>query len=308
MNKYAYAFIGLLTLLTACSEITKETPNGLKYTIIKAGDGGVPQKDSVLVFDYQLRDHKEHPFWKVWEKARKDSVWGETYTEGVPAATKIADSTQLPNEDGMTQMFRSLRVGDSVKTEMSVNDFFSKVVGAPAPPNVDTTISVIYTIKVRDIMTVEKYLVAREEQLKRREDRIFNKDTKDINQYLSDSKITALQDTSGLQYILHNNSGGEKPTADDCVEVKYKGRFLKDGVVFDQSEKVSFPLNGVIPGWKLGIPMLAKGDSGTFYIPSKLAYGQQGYPGAIPPDAILIFNVTLLDFKDEFDQATRTCK
>jgi len=90
--------------------------------------------------------------------------------------------------------------------------------------------------------------------------------------------------------------------------VKYEGRFLKTGEIFDKAERIAFPLNGVIAGWKLGIPMLGKGDSGTFYIPSKLAYGPQGYAGAIPPDAILIFNVTLLEVKREFDQATRTCK
>jgi FKBP-type peptidyl-prolyl cis-trans isomerase len=54
--------------------------------------------------------------------------------------------------------------------------------------------------------------------------------------------------------------------------------------------------------------MLGKGDSGTFFIPSKLAYGPQGYPGAIPPDAVLMFTVTLLDVKKDFDQQTRTCK
>jgi FKBP-type peptidyl-prolyl cis-trans isomerase FkpA len=67
-------------------------------------------------------------------------------------------------------------------------------------------------------------------------------------------------------------------------------------------------LNEVIPGWRLSIPMLAKGDSGTFFIPSNLAYGPQGYPGSIPPDAILMFNVKLLDFNNQVDQATRRCK
>lgn len=295
MNKYNYAFVGLLLLLTACGKEEKETPSGLKYTIIEAGDGETPKKDEVLVFDYELKDSK-------------DSVWGETFSEGIPAATKIGDSTQIAQEDGMTQMFRMLSVGDSVKTEMRVNDFFNKVVGAPAPPHVDTTLSVSYTLKVQDIMTVDEYLKVREEQLKKREIKRLDQDTKDIGKYLSDQNLTALQDTSGLQYIIHNTGGGKKPSLDDCVEVKYSGKFLKTGEVFDQAEKVAFPLNGVIAGWKLGIPMLGKGDSATFYIPSKLAYGPQGYPGAIPPDAILIFNVTLLDVKDEFDQATRSCK
>jgi FKBP-type peptidyl-prolyl cis-trans isomerase len=267
----------------------------MKYTIIEAGDGVTPETDEVLVFDYELKDSK-------------DSVWGETFSGGIPAATKISDSTQLANEDGMTQMFRDLSVGDSVKTEMTVNEFFSKVVGSPAPPHVDTTLAVTYTLKVRNITSVDEFMKDRESQLKKREARVLTEDTEEINQYLTDSELNAQQDTSGLQFIIHTEGGGKKPSIDDCVEVKYTGKFLQSGEVFDQAERVAFPLNGVIEGWKLAIPMLGKGDSGTFYIPSKLAYGPQGYAGAIPPDAILIFDVTLLDVKDEFDQATRSCK
>ncbi len=294
MNKYA-PIIGLLVLVTACSKTEKETPNGLKYTIIKTGDGIVAKKDEVLVFDYQLKDSK-------------DSVWGETFKAGIPGATKVADTSLLKNEDGMTQMFRMLSKGDSVKTEMSVKDFFTKVVGSPAPPQVDTARSIIYTIKVQDIMSVDDYLKAREVQMRKKEEQVFTQDSKDIGQYIMANKINALQDTSGLQYIIYNKNGGEKPSVNDCVEVKYSGTFLKTGQVFDKSERISFPLNGVISGWKLGIPMLGKGDSATFFIPSKLAYGPQGYPGAIPPDAALIFKVTLLDIKSEYDQEARTCK
>ncbi len=293
MNKSAYALIFLFTLLVACENV-KETPNGLKYTVIEEGDGVAPKPEEVLVFDYELKDSK-------------DSVWGETFTEGIPAASKINDSTQIATEDGMTQMFRQLSVGDSVKTEMPVKEFFGQIVGAPAPPEVDTTLNVTYTIKVRDIMSVDEFLKEREVLLKKREDRVLGEDIETIKKYLADSNVTALQDTSGLLYVIHSSGSGEKPTVDDCVEVKYEGRFLKTGEVFDKAERISFPLNGVIAGWKLGIPMLGKGDSGTFYIPSKLAYGAQGYPGAIPPDAILIFDVTLLEVNDEFDQATRTC-
>lgn len=295
MNKSAYALIFLLTLLISCGEKVKETPNGMKYTVIKAGDGVTAKTEEVLVFDYELKDSK-------------DSVWGETFTEGIPAASKINDSTQIANEDGMTQMFRQLSVGDSVKTDMPVKEFFTKVVGAPVPPHVDTTLNVTYTIKVKDIMSVEQFLQARDSLLKKREERVFGEDIEKIKKYLADSNIAALEDTSGVRYVIHSSGGGEKPSAEDCVEVNYEGRFLKTGEIFDKAERIAFPLNGVIAGWKLGIPMLGKGDSGTFYIPSKLAYGAQGYPGAIPPDAILIFDVTLLDVADEFDQATRSCK
>jgi FKBP-type peptidyl-prolyl cis-trans isomerase FkpA len=295
MNKSTYALMGLLLLSAACSKPEKETPSGLKYTVIEAGDGVLPKKDEVLVFDYQLKDSK-------------DSVWGETFKEGIPAATKIEDSTHIAAEDGMSQMFRMLATGDSVKVTMPVKDFFSKVVRSPAPPHVDTTSSLTYTIKVRDVMSVEEYLKAREAQMKKRELRVFKNDAAEIGKYLSENAIKAKVDTSGLQYIVHTEKGGKKPTLDNCVEVRYSGRFLKTGAEFDKNDRIAFPLSGVITGWKLAIPMLGVGDSATFYIPSKLAYGPQGYPGAIPPDAILIFNVKLLAVKDQFDQATRTCK
>ncbi len=296
MNKSAYACIGLVALLMACNtNKVKETPNGLKYTVIKAGDGVMPKTDEVLVFNYELKDSK-------------DSVWGETFSEEIPAATKINDSTQLQNEDGMTQMFRGLSVGDSVKTEMTVHDFFTKVVGAPIPPDVDTALSVTYTIKVNDIMSVDEFLKERESLLKKREVRVLEEDKEEIKKYLADNGLTGEQDTSGLVYTIHSSTGGKKPTADNCVEVKYKGRFLDNGEVFDQSESVQFSLSNVIMGWKLAIPMLGKGDSATFYIPSKLAYGPQGFAPTIPPDAILVFDVTLLDVKNEYDQRTRSCK
>src|SRR5690606_29152895 len=150
-------------------------------------------------------------------------------------------------------------------------DFFTKIVGGPLPPQVDSSLAVTYTIKVNDIMAEEEFLAAREVFIKKRESKILDRDTKEINEFLTESNVTAEQDTSGLQYIIHSNTGGKKPSLDDCVEVKYKGTFLKTGEIFDQQEMVSFPLNGVITGWKLAIPMLGKGDSGTFYIPSKLA-------------------------------------
>jgi FKBP-type peptidyl-prolyl cis-trans isomerase FkpA/FKBP-type peptidyl-prolyl cis-trans isomerase FklB len=157
-------------------------------------------------------------------------------------------------------------------------------------------------------MSVENYIKARAVHIKNREQKVFSSDRGKIADFLTKNNINALQDTSGLQYIVHNKSGGKKPALNDCVEVKYTGKFLETGKVFDKSERIAFPLSNVIPGWRLGIPLLGIGDSATLFIPSKLGYGPQGYAGAIPRDAILIFDVTLLDIKSQYDQATRTCK
>jgi FKBP-type peptidyl-prolyl cis-trans isomerase FkpA len=201
-----------------------------------------------------------------------------------------------------------LSKGDSVTVTLPIEEFFKTGVGAPVPNGVDTSLQLSYCIQVRDIMNMADFKIFQTELMEKKKEQQVGRDATIINKYLAENNITAQQDTSGLRYVIHTSKGGSKPTVDNCVEVSYRGKFLKDGKIFDESEKLSFPLNGVIPGWQLGIPKLGIGDSATFYIPSGLAYGPAGYPGAIPRDAILIFDVELLGFGGEFDEVTRTCK
>jgi FKBP-type peptidyl-prolyl cis-trans isomerase len=297
MNKISSVLIGMVLLLTiSCSKIEeKKTPNGFKFSVVKTGDGVLPKTEEVIVFDYQLRDSN-------------DSTWDSSEEAGIPGAIQIQDSAALQTENGLVQMFRMLSKGDSVTVALPILEFFKAGVNAPPPNAMDTTIDIFYNVKVTDIMQIDSFKAYQVEAMKIKSEKQVGKDAAIITKYLSENKIKAQQDTSGLHYIIHTNKGGSKPTVDNCVEVKYRGKFLKDGTVFDQSEKLSFPLNGVISGWQLGIPMMGIGDSATFYIPSALAYGPGGYPGAIPPDAILIFDVELLGFGEQFDEATRTCK
>ena len=104
---------------------------------------------------------------------------------------------------------------------------------------------------------------------------------------------------SGLQYeVLVRGEGEKNPTAENQVTVHYHGS-LVDGTVFDNSiergEPVSFPVNGVIPGWVEALQLMSVGDKWKITIPSALAYGEGGIPQAgIPPNADLIFIVELL--------------
>lgn len=92
---------------------------------------------------------------------------------------------------------------------------------------------------------------------------------------------------------------GRAPKKGELVTVHYTGKFT-DGKKFDSSvdrdDPFSFVLGAgqVIAGWDIGVAKMVIGDKVILTIPPELGYGRQGYPGAIPPNATLIFEVELL--------------
>ena len=101
--------------------------------------------------------------------------------------------------------------------------------------------------------------------------------------------------TSGLQYKVLKPGEGPSPTATDTALVKYEGR-LRDGTVFDANEQTPMPVGGVVPGFSEALQLMQKGGEYRIWIPSDLAYGEASPGEQIPPNSLLIFDVTLLDF------------
>ncbi|MCF6350225.1 MAG: peptidylprolyl isomerase [Flavobacteriaceae bacterium] len=107
---------------------------------------------------------------------------------------------------------------------------------------------------------------------------------------------------SGLRYQMIQKGNGKQAEKGKGVSVHYKGS-LPNGTVFDSSyqrkQPIEFTLGvgQVIAGWDEGIQFLKVGDKARFVIPSELAYGSQGAGGVIPPNAVLIFDVELMDVK-----------
>ncbi|MBS1495874.1 MAG: FKBP-type peptidyl-prolyl cis-trans isomerase [Bacteroidetes bacterium] len=130
-------------------------------------------------------------------------------------------------------------------------------------------------------------------------------ETDSIKNYLLANNITnAVQDSSGVFYVITTQGTGPNPTICSNLIVRYRGTYFNN-VAFDPTAATTaqtgsststarFDLGGVIEGWKKALPFLKSGGSITLFIPPTLGYGANMYNG-IPGNSYLKFTVDLLN-------------
>ncbi len=141
-------------------------------------------------------------------------------------------------------------------------------------------------------MELEKYLPKLQPLAKGRQDRVGKRFLEDAAREKGAVKLP-----SGIVYKELTAGKGPSPKATDTVKVNYRGT-LTNGTEFDSSYKrnapAEFPLNAVIPCWTEGVQRMKVGGKAQLVCPSDKAYGEQGSPPVIPPNATLVFEVELL--------------
>ena len=102
---------------------------------------------------------------------------------------------------------------------------------------------------------------------------------------------------SGLQYVSLAEGQGPNPTLFDTVLIHYKG-YLINGKTFDSSyerdQPQVLPVDRLIAGWSEALQKMRVGDKWQLFVPSYLAYGEQGFGPHIPPNTTLLFDMELL--------------
>ena len=148
---------------------------------------------------------------------------------------------------------------------------------------------------------VRETMIAFEKDLQDKKAQLAQKNAGEAQKFMSDnkSKDGVKTTASGLQYKMVKDGSGAQPKSTDTVTVNYRGT-LTDGTEFDSSYKrgqpATFPVSGVIKGWTEALQMMKVGSKYQLFIPPDLAYGASGQ-GSIPPNAVLIFEVELMDTK-----------
>ena len=116
------------------------------------------------------------------------------------------------------------------------------------------------------------------------------------------ARVGVVTTASGLAYEVTRaapDANLPRPPREGQVLVHYEGR-LADGTVFDSSiergQPAEFPVAGVVPGFAEALMVMRPGEEIIAYLPSELAYGEEGSPPRIPPNAALQFRIQLLAF------------
>jgi len=157
--------------------------------------------------------------------------------------------------------------------------------------------TVLSTEEAKTILTdfQQKLLTEREQQLKQLAEANLQKGKQFLDSNAKKTNIVSLP--SGLQYRVIQEGKGTSPALSDIVTTHYRGHLI-DGTEFDSSykrgEPVSFPVQGVIPGWSEALQHMKPGAKWELFIPAALAYGETGAGRLIGPNETLVFEVELL--------------
>lgn len=117
---------------------------------------------------------------------------------------------------------------------------------------------------------------------------------------MKNSKKDGVTETdSGLQYIILEEGDGNYPPEGCNVIIHQRCTLLSGKVIADtykDNEPDEVPMNELIEGYREGLMLMRKGGKSKLFVPAELAWGKKGTGGKIPPNALLIFDVRLVDF------------
>ena len=283
--RYFNLFIIATIFFSSCTNNVKELENGVSLKYFKNGSGDFVENGEIIMFNLLYYDNEGNEQFRSQPNEpvlqQKDSLW-----ENIPFLNVIS----------------TLKEGDSVFFQLSLDQFLGIIPGASYPDSLGSELMSFYA-GIEDIMTreeFENYQKEQYEKMKMNDDQQLSIDLELIDNYLKENNIEAIKTESGLRYVVQKEGEGRNAAPGDNVSVHYTGMLL-NGEVFDSSlerQPLSFTLGQgmVIQGWDEGISYFNKNAKGTIYIPSYLGYGARGAGGAIPPNAVLVFEIELIDY------------
>ncbi len=312
MRKVSFVAALAILALSACKESFKKGEKGVEYKILASGSG-----DKIKVGDFM---HLE--IGQFYNNGKIDSLLSDTRTSPQGPMIQPLDTAMIPSE--FSAILKQLRKGDSAVVRILTDSIFKDMPGA-MPPAFKKGHYVLTTIKVVGIYKTQtaadsarvKAMELAQLRMKAVADEQLKKDDKILKDYFAKNKINAVKGELGTYVEVLQPGTGAKVDTSSVVSINYTGKTM-EGKTFDSNTDPAFnhvkpllanltndPSLGmrVVSGWNDGLKLLNKGAKAKFYIPSSLAYGPQGNGGDIAPNAILIFDIEVLDILDRSQAA-----
>lgn len=295
MNKILLIALSIAVLLSGCSESTKKTKSGIEVKFLEKNNAGAIEDNSIVSYHMRYVNENGHDLF-------------DTNTRGGAVAMQYSDS--IWSTMGLLYEALSMcQVGDSISFELPAEDLFKNTFKIARPDSIGADSKIKFFVGLESAMSQEefqayqkeKYEIDLEKRKKASEEQV-KIDTDAINKYLTDNNIEALSTESGLRYVITQEGQGVNAVAGQTVVAHYHGTLLDDTKFdssYDRNQPFEFVLGQgrVIRGWDEGFALLNKGAKATLYIPSTLAYGAQARSAVIKENAILKFDVELVDIK-----------
>jgi FKBP-type peptidyl-prolyl cis-trans isomerase len=235
-----------------------------------------------------------------------------------PGPVPVGLPPTAPRHGSIEEAMSLLLPGDSAVFRFNADTAFAQM-RQPVPPFVRSAGNGLrLTIVPKELVTMDemqarqqammaeqqKMMAEQQRGAKARAAKLLVQDDATIQAYLKEHKLNlkAKKTPGGTWYVITKPGTGAQPKPGQTVSVKYRGTILATGKEFDSSAKhgdtpFEFTLGQgqVIQGWDQGIAALPKGSKATLYIPSPLGYGERGAGADIPANAILSFDVELVN-------------
>lgn len=293
----------------------KKLPSGLQYTFIIDKPGGrKPQEGDQIKLKMRTVAVKANMIMYDWSSANKGKVPEFSMTK--------------PSFKGdVVEAIALMSEGDSMIV-IADADLIFKNSKNKKPDFIKPGEKLEYQLRLVSVKTKEQFMKEQqaqmEKQMKEQQAKMEKEQAKQkgidetaLKAYFAKKNIEAVPTGTGLYYKQNSPGTGDLPLGGSMVKMNYTG-YLLDGTKFDSNEDTAFKhvtpfefklgTGSVIKGWDEGVARMKKGEKGTLYIPSWMAYGPNARPGGdanpkgIPANSCLVFDVELLDFKLPVDE------
>ena len=291
MRNVYYITILFITLFS-CVDREKVLDNGVELKYFKNGSGQEIEDGQIVMINLQYFDYDGN---ELLNKVGNDPV-------------VLQKDSSWESSGIIYNVIDNLVKGDSVFFQLTTEQFFKNAPQSVEVPDSVKNKMISFYCGIQDVMSQNEFedfqriqYEKMQQEMEQQSNDQLSIDLELIDNYLKENNITAKSADSGLRYVITKMGSGENAAPGDNVTVHYTGMLL-NGEKFDSSldrnQPFSFQLGQgmVIRGWDEGITYFNKGSEGTLYIPSTLGYGASGAGGVIPPNAVLIFEIQVLDY------------